>query len=407
MKKVAVVFLKPGMVFTAPVYIEDNNILVPAGIPIRQKDIDKLAAWGIASVTTEGEARIPSSGPAPAATGSSARFGPARPPASAPGEVKKSPSALSLTEVQENKGVYRSYMTMIERMNAVFLSTAGGFTIESPAIDNICSQLLQGIRDHRERFIGFILGGEVNGYEMAKNSINTAILSALIAQELRLPHHRIMQIVTGALLHDAGMLRLPRDILDKRGGLSEAERQRMRNHPLLTHKIVTKELSYPEEVGQIVLQHHERWDGEGYPHHIAGDNIDVGARIVSIADAFEAMVSQKPYRNSMVGYQAMKNILADNSRRFDPEILKSFILTMGVYPIGSIVRLNNGTIARVNEVRASAPLRPKIQILIDEYKKVFRHEEGNIIDLLVEKNLYITKAMDAKELSEKMHENRE
>jgi hypothetical protein len=121
---------------------------------------------------------------------------------------------------------------------------------------------------------------------------------------------------------------------------------------------------------------------------------------VSVADAFEAMVSQKPYRNSMVGYQAMKNLLADNSRRFDPEVLKAFITAMGIYPIGSIVRLNNKVIGRVLETRANAPLRPTIQVLIDENGKVFRHEEGNVIDLLGGKNLYITQAVDFKELPE-------
>ncbi|MCL2127937.1 MAG: HD domain-containing protein, partial [Treponema sp.] len=207
-----------------------------------------------------------------------------------------------------------------------------------------------------------------------------------------------LYIIIGSLLHDAGMLRLPKEIMEKRGGLTETERQRMRSHPLFSQRMVTKEMNYPEEVGEIVLQHHERWDGEGYPYHFPGEKIDIGARIVSIADAFEAMVSPKPYRNSIVGYQAMKNLLADNSRRFDPDILKAFILTMGIYPIGSIVLLNNGVIARVSEARANAPLRPRIQIIIDEYKKIYKNEEGIIIDLLIEKNLYITKAMETSEL---------
>jgi len=163
---------------------------------------------------------------------------------------------------------------------------------------------------------------------------------------------------------------------------------------------VIKEFSYPDEVGDIVLQHHERWDGDGYPYRTAGANVEIGARIVSIADAFEAMVTPKSYRPSIVGYQAMKNLLADNSRRFDPDILKAFILTMGIYPIGSIIRLNNGVVARISEVRASAPLRPKIQILLDEYKNTHKSEENLFIDLLLEKNLFIAKAMEPKEIAE-------
>jgi hypothetical protein len=127
----------------------------------------------------------------------------------------------------------------------------------------------------------------------------------------------------------------------------------------------------------------------------------MGARIVSVADAFEAMVSQKPYRNSMMGYQAMKNLLSDNSRRFDPDVLKAFIQTMGIYPIGSIILLNNGALARVVEIHGSAPLRPKIRVLIDEFGKVFKQEDGDLIDLLTEKSLFIARAVDPKEVAKK------
>ena len=197
------------------------------------------------------------------------------------------------------------------------------------------------------------------------------------------------------------MLRMPKEIVEKKGGLSEGELLRIQSHPLYTYKIVNKELLYPEDVGVIVLQHHERWDGEGYPRRVSGSAIDLGARIVSVADAFEAMVSQKPYRNSLMGYQAMKNLLSDNLRRFDPDVIKAFIQTMGIYPIGSIILLNNGAMARVIEVQATAPLRPKIKILIDEFGKKFKQDDGEDIDLLVEKSLFIAKAVDPKELAEK------
>jgi HD-GYP domain-containing protein (c-di-GMP phosphodiesterase class II) len=210
-----------------------------------------------------------------------------------------------------------------------------------------------------------------------------------------------MYVVTGALLHDVGMLRLPKELISKKGGLSAAEVQRMQAHPLFAYRIITKELLYPEEVGLIALQHHERWDGEGYPRKAAGATIDIGARIVSIADSFEAMVSQKPYRSSMMGYQAMKNLLSDNSRRFDPDVLKAFIQTMGIYPIGSIILLNTGALARVTEIEGSAPLRPKIQILIDENGKAYKNDEGEQIDLLNDKRLFIARAVDPKEIAQK------
>lgn len=405
MKKIPITNLRPGLTFSEPVYIEGNNLLVPAGVAIRKKDIERLQSWGIVTVETEGEAlgieRVPKSHREetnPAKDGKT----PDVPVQDGP-EFRKKPNSntLSLVEVQENKGAYRSYLDLIERLDVVFGNIASGVSVEARAIDDIAIRMIQAVRDQRDSIIGFILGGEVAGHEMAKSSVNAAILSALIAQEMKIPNHKVMLIITGALLHDVGMFRLPKEILDKKGGLSEVEFQRMQAHPLYTHKIVSKELLYPEDVGLIVLQHHERWDGEGYPRRLSGTAIDIGARIVSVADAFEAMVSQKPYRNSMMGYQAMKNLLSDNSRRFDPDVLKAFIQTMGIYPIGSIIFLNNGALGRVIEVHGDAPLRPKIRILVDEFGKVFRQDEGDIIDLLTEKSLFIAKAVDPKELAKK------
>ena len=394
MKKISVDSLKEGLVFSHPVFIEGDNVLVPAGAGIRKKDIERLKSWGITEVETDGVPIVSGSG--------AGKTAPAKPEAAkTPDKKPQSVSVTSLTEVQENKGVYRTYTDLIERLDQVFSEIGAGISVETRSIDSISGRLIQAVRDQRNSMIGYILGGEVSGFELAKSSVNSAILSALIAAEMHLPNHKIMQIVTGALLHDVGMLRLPKELVTKRGGLSEAELQRMQAHPVYAFRIVTKELLYPEDVGVIVLQHHERWDGEGYPRKMLGSAIEAGARIVSVADAFEAMVSQKPYRNSMMGYQAMKNLLSDNSRRFDPDVLKAFIQTMGIYPIGSIILLNSGALARVIEVQGTAPLRPRIRILIDEYGKTFKKDEGDIIDLLNDKHLFIARAVDPREVAKK------
>jgi HD-GYP domain-containing protein (c-di-GMP phosphodiesterase class II) len=392
MKKIPVNLLKPGLAFSEPVYIEDNSLLVPAGVAIREKDLEQLSSWGVDSVETDGKPILSALFAETNAEDGLADT--AEPP-------RKASSVISLPEVQENKGAYRAYIELIDQLELVFIKIGSGLPLEAQAVDSITGKLLQAVREQRNSFIGFILGGEVTGREMAKSSVNTAILSAFIALELKLPHHKMMQVVTGALLHDAGMLRLPKEIVHKKGGLSAEELQRIQAHPVYTYRIVSKELLYPNEVGLVVLQHHERWDGQGYPRRTAGAAIDLGARIVSVADAFEAMVSQKSYRNSMIGYQAMKNLLSDNSRRFDPDVLKAFIQIMGIYPIGSIVLLNNGALARVEEVKGTVPLRPKIRILIDEGGTIFQQDEGDVIDLLIEKSLFIARAIDPKEVAKK------
>ncbi len=155
MKKIEVNTLRPGLKFSEPVYIEGDNILVPAGVPIREKDISRLDAWGIDTVETDGEI-LPSDSVEKAAgaeagvsagqtlktiTAKSEKT-PARKDASVPvaaAEIPKktTPSMLSLTEVQENKGAYRNYVALIERLDEIFDSFANGIAVEVRSIDNI------------------------------------------------------------------------------------------------------------------------------------------------------------------------------------------------------------------------------------------------------------------------------
>lgn len=377
------------MVFSAPLYIEADNMLVPAGTALRQKDIEHLTAWGYTSVSTEGDI-VTAAGEPPAAESALSPVENAE---------KDTENPFSLSDVKENKSAYRNYVNLIEKLDTIFAGIGSGISPETKAIDNLAQGLLQTIRDDRTHIVGFILGGEVNGCDFAKSSVNSAILSALNAMELKFSHFKVMQIVTAALLHDVGMLRLPQEITKKTGGLSPEEIKRMQTHPIHSYKIITRELFFPDDIGIIALQHHERWDGEGYPQRVAGETIDSGARVISVADAFEAMVSEKSYRNSMIGYKAMKNLLADNSRRFDSAVLKAFVKTMGIYPIASVVMLNNGAVARVTDVQADAPLRPKLRVLIDAAGKLFKNDEGEILDLLAEKGLFITKALNLKDIT--------
>jgi HD-GYP domain-containing protein (c-di-GMP phosphodiesterase class II) len=403
MKDIPVSILKPGMIFTEPVYIDDDNLLVPPGVPIKQKDLTRLTTWDVQTVRTSGGlAKTPETIAAAVAKQKHSKHTAEAVPVPADSEnaavpaPEEEPNEFDATDIQENKGSYREYTALIRRLDVVFSHVATGIALDVLVINELTSQLLGAIRDERDQFVGYILGGKVSGYETAKCSVNSAILAAMIAQELKLPPHKVMNIITGALLHDIGMLRLPKEILAKRGGLSQEEAKLMRTHPLHTYRIISKELNYTDEVGLVALQHHERWDGQGYPASISGENIDIGARILSVADAFEAMVSKKPYRNSMAGYEAMKALMSDNQSRFDPDVLKAFITIMGIYPIGSIVVLNDAAIGRVTEVLPGAPLRPKVQILIDKFGQ--KQRNGEILNLLNDKTHFISRALNPKEL---------
>jgi HD-GYP domain-containing protein (c-di-GMP phosphodiesterase class II) len=383
MNKIKTKDLKPGQIFSSPVFTEGNNMLVPEMVPLKQKDIDLLNSWGMEFVASEGHIID---------LDESLQSKKEEEPPEAQGTI-----TFSISDVRQNSGPYRSYKSLIDRLNAVFVGIKSGSDMQMSAVDAITNQLLQDLKKNPDSFIGFILGGEVIGNELAKSSVNTAILSALTAQELQIPDIKINNIISAALLHDVGMLRLSRGITEKKGGLSDAELEQIKSHPVHTSNIVAKEIYGPKEVSLIALQHHERWDGNGYPNKLTGAAIEIGARIVSVADAFEAMVTKKSYRNSMVGYEAIKNLMADNARRFDPAVIIAFTKIMGIYPIGSIVRLNDFSVARVVNINTEAPLRPVVQMLMDDAGKVYGSRDVVTVDLLADKKLFIKNALDPAE----------
>ncbi|MBN2553415.1 MAG: HD-GYP domain-containing protein [Spirochaetales bacterium] len=375
MRAIKVIMLLPGMKFDQPVYIEGDNLLVPAGVAIKEKDIERLSRWDIEEVFTDGNEIVD-------------------PPKDGTSRLKEAPTWLPKKE-EKPRRIHRS---AVDKMDAIFQDIADGTSLNHEPIDTLVKELLDVVRQHKNEMIQLILLGEWLERKFSVSAINCMIISAVIGTNMRLASHRLLQLATGALLHDVGMLKVERDILQKQGGLSSDELTRIRTHPVLSYQIISKDMKYPEEIALIALQHHEHWDGRGYPRGLKGDEITLFARIVTVADAYEAMVSERPYRNSMIGYTAMKNVLSDNGRHFDPQVLKAFLESMGIFPIGSIVQLNNSSIGRVGENHPAAPLRPKVELVIDEFGNQI--EGSEVVDLLARKNLFIVKAIDPKSIGE-------
>ncbi len=373
MKSLKVSDLKEGTMYSKPVYIDDINILVPERIPLKQKDIDRLVRWEIKEVFTEGTLVSES-------------------------KDQKTEKASKFSQSLEGSEVYKLYASSIETFETILTRIKNNEKVEKVEIDSIAQNLLTVARDKTTEIVQIVLSARQSIGSLATSSVNSTIISIIIAIDLKFPSHKLLQLAIGALLHDTGMLKIPDEIIYKKGDLTPAELKLMRTHPIYSYKIITEDLGYPKEIGFIAVQHHERWDGEGYPKKTAGKDILIAARLVSVADAFEAMISERPYRNPMIGYAAMKNILSDNSRRFDPDILKVMIKSMGIYPIGSIVLLNNSAIGRVTEIHSDAPLRPKLKILIDEYGREYTDKEGPAVDLLEEKSIFIARAIDPQEM---------
>jgi len=164
-------------------------------------------------------------------------------------------------------------------------------------------------------------------YETEEHARHMQKLSVSLAKRLNLTESQVNTISLVALLHDIGKVSIPEDILNKPGPLNAAEWKIMKQHCESGYRIL---ISCPElrEVAEGVLAHHERWDGTGYPQGLRGAEIPIIARIVSLADAYDAMISQRPYRSPMTPKEALAEIKTYSGTQFDPNLAAEFIAMM-------------------------------------------------------------------------------
>jgi HD-GYP domain-containing protein (c-di-GMP phosphodiesterase class II) len=373
MLQISVESLHAGMIFTAPVYFSDNCMFLPAGLPVKDKDIQKLKKMSISHVYTEGSLEQEHS------------------------LFINRRKSLEVSYIQQGeKTCLRIYNLVFKMMCNIFHNLKQKQPVDSHSVDNVINELYLAVKQDANNMVQLILNIDNSSDDLVLSSINCAIISMVIGFNLKLSGHKILQLATGALLHDVGMLRIPDAILCKKNKLSSRENGIMKTHTLHSYNIIVKELGYGQEIGQIGAYHHERWDGKGYPKNLHGHKIPVYAMIVAVVDSFVAMINKRPYRKHLLGYDAVKTIMRDTFTRFSSEVVKVFLKSIGIYPVGSMVLLNDYRIGKVVDVQIGSPLRPRIEIVIDEIGR--KLTQPKVIDLLQEDSVYILKPLDARKV---------
>lgn len=219
------------------------------------------------------------------------------------------------------------------------------------------------------------------------HNINVATISLMIGQALTLPREDLEDLGTGCLLHDVGKLKVSLSILNKDGKLTDQEFAEMRSHPNYGYEILAKSKGVSERARLVALQHHEKFQGGGYPRKLKGTEISLFARICAVADVYDALTTDRPYRVAMSPYEAMKILTAGMDSHFDPKILGAFIRKFSLYPAGSLVTLNDGSVALVLKNNPTSVIRPCIKIVADSFGR--RLKERVEVNLLEYKDLYI------------------
>ncbi|HEY1771627.1 MAG TPA: HD-GYP domain-containing protein [Gammaproteobacteria bacterium] len=203
----------------------------------------------------------------------------------------------------------------------------------------------------------------------ASHCLNSAILCIAFGKHIGLSEVDLNMLGQGAMLHDIGKVRIPPTILDKAGALSEAEVQQVRKHPVDGEAVLKLTRQLPDKVLEIVRHHHERFDGNGYPDGLAGEQVPLGARIVGMVDTYDSLTAETPYHVALTPADALGVLRSEGADQFGKELVQEFIRCLGIYPIGSLVQCNNGALAVVVSSTPASRLKPVIMVVRDERGK--------------------------------------
>ena len=232
--------------------------------------------------------------------------------------------------------------------------------------------------------------------QLSSHLTNVSIYTIKLGQGLNYRKEELFQLGISGMFYDIGLAKVPDRILNKPGKFTEEERDLMSQHTQYGYDLLSAALPKEPWLAEVALEHHERENGEGYPQQLSGEEIHDYAKVIGLADIYDAATRARPYKKRKLPFQAVREILRTERGKFPQPVLKVLLVKLSVFPTGSYIRLNSGAIGVVVEVNEVAPLRPKVELLYDSQGRKLR--ERKAIDLQQTSILHIVAPVDEEEL---------
>lgn len=248
-------------------------------------------------------------------------------------------------------------------MRTSFEQARLGKALNITSFEPMVDEVMGSIRRNPHAFNGVVKMMKTNDY-LYRHSLSVCALMINLANELGLGPIRAKEAGLAGLLMDVGMMHVPSEMIERDGRLSEAEEEIVRSHTTLAHQFLDMGGEMPEAVLDVSLHHHERLDGSGYPHRLAGNEISQFARMAAICDVYDAMTSWRAHQAGQ-DPSVVLAYLEEEARGLDPEILEAFIRAVGIYPVGSLVRLSSNRLALVIDQNSRNPTLPWVVAFYD------------------------------------------
>ncbi|UVI31651.1 HD-GYP domain-containing protein [Paenibacillus spongiae] len=332
MRKVNILSVKPGDRLARPVFREDGNILLGVGVELNDRFIERLIMIGVDVLYIDDPLT---------------------------GDIEPTTAISDSTHKRATDAVYKTMTKLMDQPNLKGRTIAPelGRTFRS-----VFSEMLQDLIT-REDVMVSLTNIQVTDAYLFQHSVNVAILSGIMGLAKGYNRQQLEELGMGALLFDIGMTKVPRPLLNKNTTLTLDERLIMEKHAEDGFNIIRAQHDISLLSAHCAFQHHERYDGSGYPRRLKADAIHEYAQIVGLADVYDALTSPRPYRRRYTPTEAIEFLFAAGNTYFDLDLIKTFCKHISIYPVATTVLLSSGQVGVVSANNPLAVHRPTVRVL--------------------------------------------
>lgn len=244
----------------------------------------------------------------------------------------------------------------------LMLAAQAGRDVDAARLEPIVGKMIESVIRNPDALVPLARLKQMDVYA-TEHAVATASLIIALGHQQGLAQPELEKLALGTLVKDVGQAAIDARLMTKPGMLSQAEYSVVQSHVEEGLAVLEATTRLSETSVAVVLEHHERYNGCGYPYRMAGDEISPAGRMAAIVDAYDAMTSDRPYRPAISPSHALRQLYDQGGTQFDPALVAAFVKTIGIYPVGTLVLLESGHLAVVDEVHHDNLLSPVVRVI--------------------------------------------
>jgi HD-GYP domain-containing protein (c-di-GMP phosphodiesterase class II) len=270
------------------------------------------------------------------------------------------PHVVSLGE--ERRRATKLLREASNTVSGLMLSAKAGLSVDAAQLEPVVSKMLESVTRNPDALAPLSRLKSEDAYA-SEHAVATAALIIAFGRQQGLPEPEIEKLALGTMVKDVGHAAIDARLITKPGVLSQAEFSIVQGHVEEGLAVLEATSRLSETSVAVVLEHHERYNGCGYPYRMAGDEISLAGRMAAIVDTYDAMTSARPYRAAMSPSHALRQLYEEGGKQYDPALVAAFVKTVGIYPVGTLVLLESGHLAVVEQLHPDNMLTPIVLVI--------------------------------------------